>query len=331
MRDVFRSWGHEADVFALEMDPDLEGDGRSFSSFKAGSGKDILILHFALPSALTAAFLAHRGPRVLIHHNITPPEFFLGFDPEMARICEIGREEVRSLHNHTDLALGDSEFNRLELEEAGFPRTGVLPILLDFERYRLPGNPVLERELSDGPKNVLFVGRISPNKRQEDLIKLAAYWRKFISPDVKLLLVGKIPRRRSYFDALQSLSYELGFTPFDVVFTGHVAHDDLLSYYKTADLFVSMSAHEGFGVPLVEAMLMDVPILARGEGAVPGTLGGAGVVFRTEELAEVAELAHALATEAPLRKKVLAGQRRRLEAFQPDRVGATLKTYLETL
>jgi glycosyltransferase involved in cell wall biosynthesis len=330
MRDSFRSWGFEADVYALEMDDDLVGDGRPWSEFREGGRDDVVILHFALPSPLSQALVRISGRRVLIHHNITPPEFFRDFDPEMARICAIGREELLHLSFSVDLALGDSEFNRRELEEAGFKRTGVLPIYLDFGRYEGRGNPVLTHELS-GASNLLFVGRVSPNKRQEDLIRLAWYWKKFISTDVKLFIVGKIPKRRKYFDALQALAYELGFTPFEVVFTGHVAHDDLLAYYRTARVLVSMSAHEGFGVPLVESMLMDVPILARAETAVPFTLGGAGVQFHRETLPEVAEMAHALAVDGALRGRVLAGQRARLGDFRPERVEATLRAHLESL
>jgi L-malate glycosyltransferase len=331
MRDAFRRWGHRADVYALELDEDLLGDGRRFSEWQPGGPDDIVILHYALPSPLTAALRDHGGRRVLLHHNITPAEFFVGYDPEMVRICELGRAELHSLRDQVDLGLADSEFNRQELEGAGFGRTGVLPIFLDFERYREPPNPVLREMLEDGRDNLLFVGRVTPNKRQEDLIRLAAYWKRFISADLRLLLVGKLPRRRHYFDALQALLYELGFTPFEVVFTGHVDHDDLLACYAAADVFVSTSAHEGFGVPLVEAMLMDVPILARGGTAVGHTLGGAGLLFEELRLAEVAETAFRLANDAALRETILAGQRRRLLAFAPATVEAALKGYLESL
>jgi L-malate glycosyltransferase len=331
MRDAFRSWGHEADVYALELDDDLKEDGRPFAQWRAGGPDDVVILHYALPSPMSAALEAHGGRRVLLHHNITPPEFFLGHDAEMARICAIGREEFRRLAPHVDLGLADSEFNRRELEAAGVARTGVLPIYLDFRRYREPPNPVLRRMLDDGRTNLLFVGRIAPNKRQEDLVRLAAYWRRFISPDVRLLLVGKMPRRRHYYDALQSFFYEEGFTPAEVVFTGHVDHAEMLACYAAADLFVSASEHEGFGVPLVEAMLMDVPVLAYRTSAVPHTLGEAGVQFTEKRVDEVAEMAHRLVTDAALREAVLAGQRQRLPALAPEAVEAALKAYMESL
>jgi glycosyltransferase involved in cell wall biosynthesis len=331
MRDAFRSWGHAADVYALELDAGLEGDGRSFTEWKAGGPGDVVILHFALPSPLSPAFRDVRGRRVLLHHNITPPEYFLGWDEELARICRIGREELQALAPFCDLGLADSEFNRLELEALGVTRTGVLPIVLDFDRYRAAPSPVLRRMLEDGRSNLLFVGRLVPNKRPEDLIRLASYWKRFIAPDVRLLLVGKLPRRRAYFDALQALAYEEGLTPAEVTFLGHVPHDELIACYASARVFVSMSEHEGFGVPLVESMLMRVPVLAYSAGAVPHTLGGAGVQFREKRLAEVAETAYALATDDVLRAAVLAGQERRLAAFAPEQVLPALRSYVESL
>ena len=331
MRDAFRSWGHAADVYALELDKDLAGDGRPFAEWAPGSPDDVVILHYALPSPLTPALRELRARRVLLHHNITPPEFFLEDDPDMARICALGRQELKTLAGHVDLGLGDSEFNRLELEGLGFPRTGVLPIYLDFRRYREAPNPVLRRMLEDGPINLLFVGRLAPNKRQEDLVRLAGYWKRFIGRDVRLLLVGKLPRRGRYFHSLQAFAYEEGLEPAEVVFLGHVDHDDLLACYSAARVFVSMSEHEGFGVPLVESMLMRVPVLAYAATAVPHTLGTAGVQFTEKRLAEVAELAHCLATNAGLRAAVLAGQDRRLPAFAPPAVEGMLKGYLESL
>ncbi len=340
MRDAFRSWGLTADVYALELDADLAGDGRRFAEWQPGGAGDVVILHYAVPSPLTAALLGLRGRRVLLHHNITPPEFFAGWDPEMARICAEGRRALSTLVGHVDLALGDSEFNRRELAEAGFARTGVLPIYLDFGRYRQPPGPVALRQLRDGRVNLLFVGRVAPNKRHEDLIKLASYWRRFIDPNLRLLLVGKLPRRltgggealpRHYFDALQSLMYEAGFGAAEVVFAGHVPHADLLACYAGAHVFVSMSEHEGFGVPLVEAMLMDVPVLAYSAAAVPFTLAGAGVRFEAKRFDEVGEMAHALASDAALREAVLAGQRRRLAAFAPESVQALLRGHLSSV
>jgi len=342
MRDAFRSWGHEADVWAPDIDDDLAGDGRPYAEFaSAGAGaEDVVILHYALPSRMSEDLRAFPGRRALLHHNITPPEFFAPWDPELARICALGREQVAGLRGDVDLALADSEFSRRELEEAGFPRTGVLPIFLDCARYRQPPSPVLLRHLDDERTNLLFVGRLAPNKRQEDLVRLASFWKRFISPAVRLVLVGRFPRRETgqglplrahYFDALQAFAYEEGLTPEEVLFTGHADHADLLACYATADVFVSMSEHEGFGVPLVEAMLMGVPVLARRAAAVEWTLGEGGVTFEGRDLAEVAEMARLLATDGELRSKVLDAQERRLSAFAPAAVEAELRRFIGSL
>jgi glycosyltransferase involved in cell wall biosynthesis len=339
MREAFRSWGHGADVWAPDIDEDLAGDGRPYADFSAvrAGPSDVVILHYALPSRMSEDLRAFPGRKVLLHHNITPPEYFAPWDPEMERICALGRDQVAGLRGDVDLALADSEYTRGELERAGFARTGVLPIFLDFARYRERPNPVLLRQLDDERTNLLFVGRVAPNKRQEDLIRLASFWKRFVSPAVRLLVVGRLPRRATghglplrahYFDALQAFAYEEGLTPDEVLFTGHTDHADLLACYAAADVFVSMSEHEGFGVPLVEAMIMGVPVLARRAAAVGFTLGEGGVTFEGRDLAEIAELARLLAATGELRSRVLAAQERRLAAFLPVAVEAELRRYV---
>jgi glycosyltransferase involved in cell wall biosynthesis len=190
---------------------------------------------------------------------------------------------------------------------------------------------VLSRLLRDGRKNLLFVGRVAPNKRHDDLIRLAACWKRFIAPDLRLVLAGKLPRRRGYFDALQALLHEQGLSAQEVLFLDHVEHGELLACYAAAHVFLSMSEHEGFGVPLLEAMLTGVPVLAYRAAAVPDTLGDAGVQFTEKRFDLLAETAHALATDAALRGEVLAGQERRLAAFAPQAVQARLRAHLESL
>jgi glycosyltransferase involved in cell wall biosynthesis len=340
MRELFRSWGHEAEIYALTLDPDLEGEGIPFHRWRPGGPDDVVLMHFALPSDLSAAFLNLRSRRVLVHHNMTPPEFFEGWDDELALICRVGHQELGPLAVACDLGLGDSEWNRRELEALGARRTGVLPIYMDFARYREEPNPVRRRMYEDGRTNILYVGRVAQNKRPDDLIRLASYWKRFVSPDVRLLLVGLHPRRatghgiplrRHYLDALVAFAYEEGLTPEEVVFTGHVEHDDLLACYAAADLFVSMSEHEGFGVPFLESMLMGVPVLARDAAAVSFTLGGAGLALRGGSVAEVAETGRLILDDADLRARVLAVQDERVQDFAPSVVEASLRRYIESL
>ncbi|HEY7819676.1 MAG TPA: glycosyltransferase family 4 protein, partial [Vicinamibacteria bacterium] len=209
-------------------------------------------------------------------------------------------------------------------------RTGVLPILVDFAPYqRAAPSPVVSRWLLDGRPNFLFVGRVYPNKRFEDLARLAFFYKKYVSENFRFLLVGKAGRMEPYQQSVQALADRWGLRPSEFLFTGHVSFDELVACYRTARLFVSMSEHEGFAVPLLESMLFEVPILAFAAGAVPDTLGGAGVLFHRKNYEELAEMAFLLATEDGLREKVVLSERRRLERFQPERVEAELLGFIE--
>jgi glycosyltransferase involved in cell wall biosynthesis len=212
-----------------------------------------------------------------------------------------------------DLALADSEFNRRELEAAGYPRTGVLPIVLDLERYRRPSSPVTRRLYGDGRTNLLFVGRIIPNKRIEDLIAVFAGYRR-LDPRSRLLLVGDMRGHEAYYARLRERVRAVGLAlGDDVVFTGHVDEDDLLACYQVSQVFVCLSEHEGYCVPLVEAMVFGLPVVAFAAGAVPETLRGGGVLLDDKAPETVAVLVHRLVRDAALRERVLAGQRRALE------------------
>jgi len=339
VRGLLRSMGHESDLFALTMDDDLRGDVRPFADPEASLG-DVTIFHFALPSPMTSAFARLTGTKVLQYHNITPPHFFAAWDTEIHKILSQGLLGLAPLAPVTTLGLGDSEFNRGELERLGFERTAVLPIAIDFDRYARPANPILLKRLCDGRTNLLFVGRIAPNKRHDHLLRVLAYYKKNISTAVRLLAVGRHPRRETgrgvkieahYLDALIRLYSELGVEPADVVFTGGVSHDELLACYESAHVFVSMSEHEGFGVPLVEAMLKHVPIVALGGTAVTETLGGAGVVFDRPDIAEFAETAALLAKPGPARDAILRGQDRRVQDFATEVTLRKLRDLLEGL
>lgn len=315
VRDLLRSMGHESDVFALTIDDDLRHDVRSFSEADATHG-DLTIFHFALPSPMTAAFAALPKGRVLQYHNVTPARFFADYDPALFRLASIARDELAALAASTELALGDSEYNRQELDELGFGRTGVMPIAVNTGRLtNAPAQPVLDEILDDGLVNFLFVGRIAPNKKIEDHIKLAEQYKRYIDAYYRFIFVGRYDAVPRYYAAIRALMAEYKMPPERFLFTGPVPDAELAAYYRASSVYVSLSEHEGFCVPLVEAMAMDVPVLAYGAAAVPDTLGGAGVQFAPKDLEYAAELLGMLAFEDHPREEVLAGQRRRLHEF----------------
>jgi glycosyltransferase involved in cell wall biosynthesis len=328
-RDALRRAGYVSDIFALSVDEDVRGNFLPFSERPEPSREDLILLHFALPSPLTDAFREACCRKLLIYHNITPAEYFTGLDEELTRIAWKGRDELASLADVADVAVGDSEFNRLELEQMGYRRTGVVPILINFERYEAAPNPVLLEMLGDGRTNFLFVGRVFPNKRHEDLVRFAFFYKKYVSENFRFWLVGKAGRMMRYQQAVEALAERWGLRSSELAFVGHLSWDDLLACYYQADLFISMSEHEGFGVPLVESMLLDLPVMAYAAGAVPDTLGDAGVVFHEKNYEELAEMAHVLTTESRFRDGILAAQKRRVERFLPARVETELLGYIE--
>jgi glycosyltransferase involved in cell wall biosynthesis len=322
-----RAAGHESDIFAEMVHPRVAHLARPLWEYSRVSSPDtVCLFHFSIGSA--AGRLVHRAPDrlVVVYHNITPARFFLGFHPHLAGLCHHGRRELEAFAGRTELGLGDSEFNRKELEEAGFARTAVLPIVLDLSLYDRPPSPVVRRLYDDGRTNVLFVGRIIPNKRVDDVIRAFAVFQKWFRPHSRLLLVGDHRGFERYFDRLQELVRELRVD--EVVFTGHVDDDELLACYRAADAFVCLSEHEGFCVPLQEAMCFGLPVIAYDAGAVRETLRGGGVLLQDKSPELVAELLDQLTRGTALRRAVLASQARAVEAIRATDFGALLRDRL---
>lgn len=332
VRGLLRAMGHQSDLFALTMDDDLRGDVRPFDDPAARRG-DATIFHYALPSPMTEAFAQLPRGRVLQYHNVTPAHFFAPYDAGIFRILVLGREELATLAGRTDLALADSDYNREELAALGFGRTGVFPIAVHTARITgAPPNPVLQHLLlDDGLPNFLYVGRIAPNKRLEDHIRLAEVYKRYVDTDYRFIFVGRTDAVPRYYDSLRALITEFSMPPDRFLFTGPVPDDELAIYYRTARVYLSLSEHEGFCVPLLEAMAADVPVLAYGSTAVPDTLGGAGMAFQPKDLELAAELLGELAWNNALRRQVIAGQRQRLLDFGDARITRELGALVASL
>ena len=268
---------------------------------------------------MSEALAALPHGRVLQYHNVTPAHFFAPYNTEIFRIATLGRRELARLAGRVDLALGDSEYNRQELETLGFENTGVMPIIVDIDRLqRGPRLPAMERVLNDGLANILFVGRIAPNKRLEDHIRLAEHYKRYVDTEYRFIFVGRVDAVPRYYATLRALITAYEMPPDRFLFPGQVTDVELATYYRSAHAYLSLSEHEGFCVPLVEAMAADVPVLAYNAGAVPETLGGAGVCFAPKDLEHAAELLGMLVYDDRLRGQVIAGQRRRVAHFSQE-------------
>lgn len=318
-------WGFETAVYANTRDewgcglarPDSEYDG------SAGPGDDLLIFHYSVYCPNYSRYLESGHRKILVYHNITPPEFFEPYDKGVAEFCRLGRRLLGELKD-CELALGDSEFNRLELVRAGFDegRTGVLPIFMDNEGLLAEERNPRLLEACRESYNVLFVGRAVPNKRLEDVIRAFFYYNRCVNAGSHLFLIGAAWVGR-YGAQLRWLTDSMALWD-NVHFAGRVSRSELATYYDSADLFLSMSEHEGFGVPLVESMAFEVPVLAFDSTAVPYTLGGTGVLFNEKDFGRVGELMEILRSRGA-RQAVLSGQRKRLADFSPEAVRGILR------
>ena len=331
VRALLRGMGHESELFALTIDTELRDDVRPFADPAATRG-DATIFHYALPSPMTAAFASLPSGRILQYHNVTPACYFAPYDAGLFRLASVGRKELATLSGRVDLALGDSEYNRRELESLGFDRTGVFPIAVDTARLTDSApRPALDQLLDDEFVNFLFVGRIAPNKKIEDHIRLAEVYKRNIDSHYRFIFVGRYDVVPRYYSMIRALMLEYQMLPERFVFTGQVPDEDLAVYYRRAAVYVSLSDHEGFCVPLVEAMATDVPILAYSTTAVPDTLGGAGLQFTPKDLEVAAEMLGALAFDDSLRAQVIAGQRRRLVDFGDARITRELLSVIQSI
>lgn len=330
IRAWLREHGHHSSLMANHVDPSLRGQVISYTRSRLRPG-DVLLYHYALAaevSAFVAAQKAAGGRTVLLYHNMTPARYFRHEDPMLYEQLRNGRRELQGLRETVDLAVAMSDFSKAELSGLGYQNVVVLPAVILDSKYEITPDAKVLKQWSRGGTNLLFVGRIAPNKKQEDLIKVF-YFYKRINPGSNLLLVGALGTTQVYYRWLRELVDYLQLS--DVFFCGHVTQSELNAYYRVAGVFVSMSEHEGFGVPLVESMYFGVPVIAYQAAAVPETLGEAGMLVKRKDYAVIAELINQVVSDRELREAIVNAQKRRLEAFRMEAVQEAFWSYLSPL
>jgi glycosyltransferase involved in cell wall biosynthesis len=326
IRDYLRDKGFKSDIYANHVDPKISHEVFSLSSNEIPKTAG-LIYHQSIGDKLSFNYaVEHPNSKALIYHNITPEYFFANYNPSVAQLLKQGRQELKSLSSYFSISVGDSMYNSLELKEYGFQDPQVLPIIVDPQKWDISPDPELMHTLQDGKKNIIFVGRIAPNKKQDDLVKCFAKYLT-IDSNSRLILVGGYDSNDIYYKLLLETIEQLQLSEY-VIITGKINNSQLLSYYRTAHLYLSMSEHEGFGVPLVEAMWFDVPILAYKSSAIPETLGKGGLMFTTkEDLFQIAVLAKVLIYDNRLSSKLIKAQRERRSDF----LFASIQTKIDSL
>jgi glycosyltransferase involved in cell wall biosynthesis len=332
LQEALRSWGFASEIFAHYIHPTSRGQVCPFEKLShRGRPGQLLIYHHSIYSEAAEVFCRYPGKKVLLYHNITPASFFVGYSDLHMSLASLGRAQLHDLIKAADLCLGDSRYNCLELEQYGATECRVLPVLLDLQALgRIQPDPRVLRDFADGRLTILYVGRPVPNKRQDNVLRVFAHYQQQFAPTARLVLVGGSDEASRYEEQLCELIRELGLRQ-SVTLTGLVDNAQLVAYYRVADAFLSMSEHEGFGVPLLEAMQFDVPVVAYAAAAVPYTLGPAGILVEDHNWAAIAERLQRVITDTAYRSQILAGQRRRLRDFTPQKVKTMLKLYLDEL
>ncbi|MCB1323909.1 MAG: glycosyltransferase [Spirochaetales bacterium] len=315
-------------VVAEHIHPDLSKKAFLAEKFQPRA-HDLIVFHFGVAANIVDRLLQWPNRRILVYHNVTPPEFFLPYSLRVAGRLARARQLLFELRSFFEFCIADSAFNARELERYGFADVRTLPVLFESNRSRpAPAVPWISAQ----DRYILFVGRLAPNKRHADLIKVMRCLVDFGS-ELKLVIAGGVfSEMHLYLRELQELTRHLGLED-RVVFTGHVSEDQLAALYGRAELFLSMSAHEGFCVPLLEAMAYDIPVLARGDAgsAVLETMDGAGIVFNTTDHLRIAALVAEVLSQPDYIARILENQRARLSRYDRRMVGTELVRMLDEL
>lgn len=313
---VISELGYETGIYAENIDTRLKAYGvYNISKLPKLTDNDIIIFNHSTGTRICYDLPNYGGRKMMIYHNITPPEFFEGYSETAKSLCRNGYEGTKFLRDKIDYVMAVSEYNAGALKNMGYNcPMFIRPVLIPFEDYKAePDSSVVHKYSDDGYVNIIFVGRIAPNKKQEDVIAAFAYYKKHINPKSRLIMIGSGGGMEKYTASLKEYVDVLGLK--DVIFTEHISFRAILAYYSIADIFLCMSEHEGFCVPLVESMFFKVPIIAYDSSAIPDTLGGSGVLVKDKDPVVTALLINRIVNDDDLKRSIIKKQSQRLEYF----------------
>lgn len=329
LHDFFLSQGFDSQIYAYNIGSNIDKKTAQNIKYLKGIKKDdLLIYHMCEGHEINDIVKCAKSKKIAVYHNTTPPVFFEQFGRELKIVQEKSQKVISELKEVFDRCIADSEFNKQDLILMGYDKNkiDVIPVMLDFDDYKkIPDKATIEK-YNDEFVNILFVGRIVPNKKQEDIIRSFAYYHKFVNDKSRLFLIGS-PFIKDYDYTLKRYIDYLEIQD-SVIMPGHSSFEEILAYYSCADIFLCMSEHEGFCVPLLEAMMFDVPIIAYNSTAIPFTLESSGVITDSKEPKEVAVLIEKIVKNDEYRMEIVNIQKKRLRDFEPERLK---KMYLNSI
>lgn len=303
LQQILRQMGYESEIFAQHIPPGLHDRVRSIDGYR-GADADLLLLHHSIGHDLFDDVIGLPNNIVAVYHNVTPERYFE--DTSVRHYIRLGREQLALLARRALFGIADSNFNRREMLAAGFRRVDVLPVRVDFSDF-------IKREMPrERPSNDwLYVGRLVGNKCQHELVAAFALFNRTFNRESRLVLVGDTSDGR-YVSLVEEEAKRFDIER-RVLLLGKISDSQLVSAFAGAGAFVSMSEHEGFGVPILEAMAAGLPVVAYGAAAIPETMGGAGVLLRSKDPAVVAATVQALQSDPDLRSRLVDRQFERVD------------------
>lgn len=317
-RDLFSSWGWSGDIYAGHIDPRIASEVSQLRDLDPGPD-DLLLVHYSAYAPRLRRVLQLPQRTLLLSHNVTPARWFWDYEPTIAIHCQLGRAQLPEYAERADVAAGVSSYNAAELGS-----DVVIPILFDPTSLGPAGTA---EAVAAGPEpELLFVGRLAPHKRQDELIRLVALLRSNRLPGARLRLVGE-QLNAHYREALEQLAEDLA--PGAVTIESSLTTDELADRYRRADVFVCLSEHEGFCIPLLEAFHLALPVIARPVGGIPEVVGDAALLVEDRDLAVVAELVALACEDAELRGELRRRGLQRVIAFDREATAAALRAAIE--
>lgn len=312
IRDLLREMGFASDIFVEpeRVSPTLRDEFKPLSAYSARP-RDVCLFHYSIACPAAEAYLRTPARKVLIYHNITPADYFRGYDDQLVRQLTEARIQLSDMCRTADAVWAVSRFNASELEALGAHDVRIVPLPLPRAMLDIPPDPLVTGKFTRDLTTLLFVGRLAPNKCVEDLIQAFAWYYRAINPYSRLLLVGSAQSCPRYATMLRMLAGDLDMP--NVCFEGFASPAGLTAYYRAADVYLCPSAHEGFGLPLIEAMYYGVPVVARATGGTPEAMGNAGVRYDDLSAPELAALIHRVVSQPDLRSDILRAQHERVQ------------------
>jgi len=327
LQRIFWSAGVRSELFAWEAKPEVRALVRDYHELETVQRRDgLLLIHHSIGNDAVPEVAGLPIRKAVVYHNITPAKYFAGLNDELMRYADVGREQLKLLAKSAELGIADSDYNRKELEEAGLANTAVVPPLVDWEDFDRPPDQDVARRLADERTAILTVGQILPHKAVHDVVAAFARYRDS-DRTAHLYLVGPTAMSAGYLDRVRGDIRKLGLDG-AVTLTGSVTVEQLVAYYRGATAFLTLSEHEGFCVPLLEAMRSDLPVVANAAAAIPETLGDGGILVEDRSPGAVAAQLERVVRDQALRKELIEKGRRRVETFSRGHIADRLKLAL---